>query len=425
MKILWFSPTSALYSNKNVSSSSTSISPNGGGWISSLANFLKENTNIELAIAFESNIIKSKAINNNITYYPINAFRNIRDKILLKFSLEIEEKKIIPICQNIIEDFKPDIIQVFGSEWCYGLIASKTKVPVIIHIQGSMPPYYYATYPYGFNILNKINYNLFNPIKLFQLYRGNRKLKERVRREEKILKQTAYFFGRTQWDYKLSQLYAPNSKYYHSDEILRPEFYKAYHRKEFNTQKIILVSNIGSGSLMKGYDLILKTSNILKNHTNIQYTWKVIGGTNEIPFIEKHLKMQSKNLNIELLGVLSEKEVVKTLLDSDVYIHPSYIDNSPNSLCEAQILGLPIIATNVGGVNSLINHNYTGLLIPAGEPHMLASNIIELVNNINIRETIAKQGQIEAINRHNPETIVKTLIGNYNKIIEHVHLSIL
>jgi len=63
------------------------------------------------------------------------------------------------------------------------------------------------------------------------------------------------------------------------------------------------------------------------------------------------------------LGSLEVNEMVEAMKISRFMVHPSYIDNSPNSICEAQILGLPVVATNVGGVESLIENGKTGLLI--------------------------------------------------------------
>ena len=46
--------------------------------------------------------------------------------------------------------------------------------------------------------------------------------------------------------------------------------------------------------------------------------------------------------------MIDSEQVAQELSSSRVYIHPAIIDNSPNSLCEAQIVGCPVIAANVG-----------------------------------------------------------------------------
>lgn len=69
---------------------------------------------------------------------------------------------------------------------------------------------------------------------------------------------------------------------------------------------------------------------------------------------------------------MNSDKLVELLLESDLYVHTAYIDNSPNAICEAQYLGMPIIATYVGGVPSLIEQGKDGVLIPANDPFMLA-----------------------------------------------------
>ena len=73
-----------------------------------------------------------------------------------------------------------------------------------------------------------------------------------------------------------------------------------------------------------------------------------------LKFYEKELNLNHKKLGIKCIGFKNEQELKNLISTSDLFIHPSYIDNSPNSICEAQILGLPVIACNVGGISSII-----------------------------------------------------------------------
>lgn len=105
-------------------------------------------------------------------------------------------------------------------------------------------------------------------------------------------------------------------------------------------------------------------------------------------------------------------------MNADIFIHPSYIDNSPNSVCEAQICGLPVIAANVGGVSSLIEHKKTGLLVPANAPYDICYWIKELINNDNLRESLSNNAVFTAKERHNPQTIVKNILEVYQSILK-------
>lgn len=105
-------------------------------------------------------------------------------------------------------------------------------------------------------------------------------------------------------------------------------------------------------------------------------------------------------------------------MSSLIYIHTAYIDNSPNAVCEAQYIGLPIIATNVGGVASLFADDYPGnTLVPTNDPYYLASLIIDLYFNEEKLKKLSASNYKIARERHNDEQIYASLISAYKQIL--------
>ena len=100
-------------------------------------------------------------------------------------------------------------------------------------------------------------------------------------------------------------------------------------------------------------------------------------------------------------------------------LHPTYIDNSPNSVCEAQCSGLPVIASNVGGVSSLIKDGYTGLLTNLN-PNIIADKIIKLHKDKKLWDNINKLSKNVAHDRHNAETILRQTLDAYRNIVQPV-----
>ena len=121
-------------------------------------------------------------------------------------------------------------------------------------------------------------------------------------------------------------------------------------------------------------------------------------------------------MKIQLLGIKNANEIVNLLNETRIYVHPSYIDNSPNSLCEAQLLGVPSIATNVGGISSLIENGENGYLVSSNDPYFLAARIIQLLNDRSLLLKISKNAREKAWERHSKEKILNQLIDTY-KII--------
>src|SRR4029079_13537382 len=82
--------------------------------------------------------------------------------------------------------------------------------------------------------------------------------------------------------------------------------------------------------------------------------------------------------SVEFLGYLNASEVAAELSRSHVFATSSYLENSPNSLCEAMQVGLPCVATFAGGIPSLVDHGRTGLLFPTGDAPLLAESILRI-----------------------------------------------
>ena len=109
-----------------------------------------------------------------------------------------------------------------------------------------------------------------------------------------------------------------------------------------------------------------------------------------------------------------------TLLHSTVYVQPSYIENYPNSVAEAQILGVPVVATNVGGTSSMVTHGKDGFLFPATDPYMAAYSIKYLIDNEKINVEIGRQACYTALLRHDKIKIIEQLLNTYKDILNCV-----
>lgn len=410
MRVLWFSVTPSLYGASNVAH-------NGGGWIESLERLLRASTGIKLGVAFEHADRQFKVVQEGVAYYPIPVNRTRMEKVLTRIDLPREERNLIPWCLRVIADFKPDVIHVFGSEWCFGLVAKHTCIPVVIHMQGSLPAYYNARLPPGFGRLDLIGRLLGRPGDLLRFFYNDRLFKLRAGREKRVLAACPNFMGRTQWDQSVVQIYRPDARYFHCDEVLRPVFYAASATwTDPGARKMQIISVI-SAPLYKGMDVILRAADLLKHQLLLDFQWDVFG-VGECGLQEAVTGLRARDLGVKLVGVRSAGEVSEALRRSTVYVHPSYIDNSPNSLCEAQMVGVPVVAANVGGVGSMVRHGDTGLLFPANEIHMLASSLRTLSNDRNLRIRLSEQAHRAAAKRHAQGSVLSQLLSIYRALID-------
>lgn len=409
MKILWFSVTPSLFT-------SIDNGHNGGGWIASLEELVRTVNDVELGISFECPSDDFKVQNSGVTYYPLDTRISFFKRVVRFFKpLKHEETFFIPKCLRVIDDFKPDVIHIFGSENYFGLLSRVSpSIPVIVHMQGSLPSYYNAFYPASVNFKDILLSKYYSFLQKIMEYRNTQIFKQKALREIKILKSTRNFFGRTHWDRSIIHVYNPSARYFYCSEVLRDVFYKGNKWHYPNTKKVMLISTI-SKPLYKGMDVILKTAYALKHECQLDFAWKVLGVA-DCKFMESHYGVKAADVNIDLLGCVSQDVVLEQLMKAHFYVHPSYIDNSPNSICEAQMVGTPVIACNVGGVSSLVDDGKTGYLVPANDPIKLA-DIIVLKSNDSCSLAQLSRNEIEtARKRHSKEQILNDLLNAYREL---------
>jgi len=421
MRILWLSGNAGLFINRKQRINS---GYNGNGWISSLQKLIINIPENKLALAYISHTLHSKEEQNNTIYYPIyespsNSFQKIK-KYYGDYK-KYNPKKYLNQIEQIIQDFQPDIIHLFGLENPLSVVLGNTSIPIVVHLQGLLGPCDNAFFPVGFN---KSSFIFPFTLREWILRNGyifaKNSIHERGEIESSIFKKVKYVMGRTEWDSQISQLMAPQSKYFHVDEVLREPFYEHAGKWEYHKIQELRVVTTISNTLYKGLDTILKTAQILKKHSDIPFKWQIIGISSKDPlvlFFEKRLNIISKEVNIEYTGVLDAPQLCNKLLDSHVYVHPSYIDNSPNSICEAQLVGIPVIGTYVGGIPSLITNEQTGFLIPANAPYKLAYLLRKCYWEHECFSKIGKQGYLNALQRHNKLKILKDLTDTYQHIV--------
>lgn len=417
MKVLWLSTTPGLYDCKG-------SGYNGIGWISSVQSLIQQEGCVELALAFLTSKVEDKeGIISGTRYYPIfSKAPSVFDKLKKYYGgyKNIDDDAYVPQILKIISDFNPDIIQLFGMENSMATILGKTEIPIVVHLQGLLAPYDNAFFPIDFN-----KNSFMWPFSKREWFVRNgyiyakKSIHVRGERERLLFKKVDYVMGRTDWDFEVSRLLAPQSRYFHVDEVMRSCFYN--HAGEWiskNRDKIIITSTI-SQTIYKGLDLIIKAASLLEHETNLDFEWQVVGvslNSSYTRFFEEKIKMKSSK--VRYMGVLSAEQLCDTLLDSDIYVHPSYIDNSPNSVCEAQLLGLPVVATGVGGITSLIEHESSGVLVPANAPYELAYWIKYIAENTCKAEDLGRNSAKVALRRHDRKEIVKQLLFVYSSILE-------
>ena len=411
MKVLWFSnsPGSAIEYLKGGSL--------GGGWLSALDKSIAQH--VELHVAFYYVKYVEPFSYQGIFYDPI-CYQNWKWQLVKKIFYDKPiDKKDTAKYLKIIEDVKPDIIHILGTENPFGIIAQKTSIPVVVSIQGNITA---CTQKYFSGIEIKYSFKkdfstaiTFLTVKSFLA--NFKRFKKMSKIERRNLIYAKHIIGRTNWDKRLMSVMSPHANYYHNDEILRASFYE--NKWDAHNGDTIIIHTTNGNSIFKGFETICEALYEL-NQLGISVKWQVAGiKPNDVivKIVKKKLKDRFPLKGLELLGGLSESQLIESLLVADIYVMPSHIENSPNSLCEAMILGMPCIATFTGGTGSMLKDAEEGILIQDGDPWAMAGAILELVKSPERACQYGLKARERALLRHDKMKIVDDLLKIYKQVI--------
>jgi glycosyltransferase involved in cell wall biosynthesis len=420
MKVLWFAnmPCGA--------SQNLGLNLNINGWLTSLEEQLVQIEDVKLSVCFYWSEKLDPFTSGETTYYPVFRARSGSKAgrlINRVFHLNSDDNEVQQLLK-IVEAAKPDIVHVHGTENNFGLIQSFINVPVVVSLQGILLPYVGKFFS-GIPLLPAFWYERLMPKILFKsVHYTYKDLQRCAERERKIFSQSSYIIGRTEWDRRISQLLAEKSSYYIGNEILRGSFYKETWNKKRFENPLHLVT-VMSGGLYKGLEVVVKTAQILCESKDFDFQWTIIGqreSDDVVKIVKRWLTVDFKKININLVGSKGEAELAGILLNSDIYCQVSHIENSPNSLCEAMLLGMPIIASFAGGTDSMLANGKEGLLIQDGDAYSLAGTIVEMSQNFSDAAVYGSNAQLRAKNRHNKSEIANSLVVTYKDVLDKEHV---
>lgn len=412
MKILWTANTFSPEVSKIINiKSKHSIS-----WVDAMSERIKEKEDIHLSIAcpYEGTTILEKEY-DGITYIAVP----IRDAMA-------------NWCDVIVK-YQPDIIHAYGTEQqhnAYVLEHSK-NIPVLISLQGLLSEYerhYYA----GIDFSTMIRYTpLRDIIRPTGFFTGRKDFIKRSKNENSLLKRARYVEGRSTWDKVSAYNINPNLKYYYCPRMLRKQFYtdKPWNVSEIERYTILVTQG---NYPIKGIHILFRAVAKLKEkYKDIKIK---VTGTDVFARInnnkrylsngyERYLFDLAKKLDIinhiEFVGYKKASEMVELLKKIHLAVIPSAIENAPNSLAEAMIVGTPVIATFVGGNMDMLTHNENGFLYAFDEWNMLSYYIDQLFSSDELCNAFSKKARDNALKRHNPEELVENLYNIYCEVIQY------
>jgi len=160
--------------------------------------------------------------------------------------------------------------------------------------------------------------------------------------------------------------------------------YKDYAPPDVNDQ--IKIINIGRLVEMKGHEYLIGAIKILKGR-GYKVRTIIIGDGPRKRILEYLIKKLDLSKEVKLTGILQAEAVRRYIYSSDFFVFPSVVARDGNldalgyACVEAMATGLPVVASNVGGIPEYVIHNETGLLVQPRSSRQIAEAIEDLINN--------------------------------------------
>lgn len=396
---------------------------NSGGWLTGLSEELLKVDKLQLAIcfpdSFQQNLIRGSS--GKLQYYVFPS----------KNESKKNDNRTYRFLEEILQSFKPDIIHIFGTEYYHTFVMTQVckklgvKHKIIISIQGLVSvcsKHYFASLP--FKVINSFTFR--DLLKWENIKSSSRNFYERGKFEIFAIQNCSHLIGRTDWDKACTEQINPNAYYHHCNEILRNQFYQYKWDLEACEKHSIFVSQ--SGYPIKGFHLMLDAmAEIIKRYPDahlyttgknlLEWGWKArLKETYYQKYIRQLIKKYHLQKHITFLGNLEESQMCLRFLKSHIFVSPSSIENSPNSVGEAMLLGVPTISSDVGGVKNMLCHEKEGFIYPYDEPYMIAYYVGKIFDDDELALKLSQNARIHAADTHNKKKNITSILKIYREV---------
>lgn len=404
MKLIWLSNVDVLEENKSTS----------GTWVSSLANAICK-THPEITIinySFSERKDYKKYNNSNLEQ------RFVRKDI---YNNPSELEGLL----SLFERENPSLFHVWGTEspW-FSIVEKKVNSPILLDMQGIVESVY-ENFCGGLGIIDLIRCwgikEFIHPKSYLLMTR--RIYKPIAIKERAVIQNLRYVSVQSEWVAAYIRSINTCCKIYKTGILLREEFYQSpkwTHQEDIPT----IFTTATMVSPLKGLHLLLKALIIVKKYyPNIKlkiagaYQSGIrVGGYGRL--ILHFIKRNNLNNNVVFLGELNATQLIDEMLSSQIFVNPSYIESYSLVIAEAMHLGVPCVATFVGGMAELGENNTSILYFPKNDYISCASKILNLLDAKYLSEKISEGAIKTSENRDDYEKIISNQIAIYQSLIE-------
>jgi L-malate glycosyltransferase len=398
VRVLWFT-----HAPLAIACEAAGLPPQGSGyWVDALAEALAARGEVELAVVSHADgSVRSERLQlAGITHYILP----LPDR---QASRKEPQGEFIKGCQRAVEEFKPDLIHIHGTEKSYGLLSARghLRQPVVVSIQG---------------LLQRLGPRLFAELSWRELllshsWREWKRLEgpipqrlrmvQRARMEREIIAGNQAFIGATDWDQAFVRVLNPSARYVRIDPLARPEFARAAWSPEAAVPKTIFTAMAAYPA--KGLHVLIKATALLKREfpdVELRIAGTLSPSSPGAPgyhrLLERLIRQLGLEKNVRILGFLSADNMARELSRAWLTAVPSFDENWSTTLVEALLVGTPTVVSYAGGMPSVAEEGRLALFFLPGDEAHLAEQLRRLLLDPALCRRLSESARPSALERY-------------------------
>ena len=397
-----------------------------GGWVSSLLDqLMAREDQIMITVIFpQPTPAKISGVIGNVQYHSA-AYNPFLD------SYDPADSQLFI---NLLQEEKPDVVHIFGTE-CPSTLAMLEAVEslglinrTIVSIQGLVSVISRIMYT-GLPAEVQLSGSMYERVYRQTLRHAQKTLAKRGELEKLAIRKARNFFGRTDWDHACVYNLNPEAHYYYCPEILRTPFYSGRWTLEACDRHTIFAV---AEHPIKGLPYLLQALPTilakypdtkvriagLKNVVDVAKIFAFLFVRSYDQYITTLIDRNGLTQCVEFLGRLDVERMKEEYLRANVFVLPSIIENESNTLSEAKILGVPCVASYVGGALSRIEHGVDGYQYPCAEPEILAYYVCKIFEDQDKAAAMGQRAHEKMTELCDPDEITETVLRVYRELAE-------
>jgi len=294
---------------------------------------------------------------------------------------------------RLIKRIKPDVVHGSGTDHEYGFIAVKSGLPSVVTVHGPMS-LIHREFPFPWVSVNRV----------FAKY------------EPSILQAANAVIFPTE---RIAQFLR-----HHLRGITRiiPNAVTsaAFALESSSVTKDVDIIWVGKIYPLKRPHYLLEAIKLLRDE-GVPVCARLVGAVSDRDYfsrIQNYVKDNHLENSVEFLAPLKNEEIIALMKKSKMLVMCSAFENAPMVVAEAQAVGIPVIATNVGGVESMIEHGKTGFLVEKDNLPSLASAIRRILLNQQDIKSVIQNAQAYAKATYEPMIVASKTAEVYRDVYE-------